>query len=331
MIYNVTQKKNLNALNIQMTSTTDNGSKMLYFEAAAPLNLLDVIEYEDYVYIADELNMDDEGIFKVYAHPYYGSLKGMTIDVISGLYNLETIVKELLSGTGWSASFEDDIPGIYNIKIQSQIVLNALTMVFDTWNVEYYFDTKAKVIKIGKHLGEVKDIIVVDKNNFINCKMNSDAYQLVTRLYPLGANGITVGAVNGGRPFVEDYSYTQDVIVGYYTNPSINNPFDLLSIAKEKVREMAQPHLTYTINLMQLNNYVSPRDRIRIIDHIRNINTTLEVVKKVYYPYYNDKSYIECGAARRDITKELQKMSSAQQILNNQIIRNLTELNHQYE
>lgn len=55
---------------------------------------------------------------------------------------------------------------------------------------------------------------------------------LVTRLYPVGAHGLTIGDVNGGKNYVENFSYTDRVICKVWKDERYEIPEHLMAAAR---------------------------------------------------------------------------------------------------
>ena len=58
-----------------------------------------------------------------------------------------------------------------------------------------------------------------------------DTRELVTRLYAYGKDGMTFASINGGKEYVEDYTFSSEVKVSTLDCSSFTNPYQMLEYA----------------------------------------------------------------------------------------------------
>lgn len=318
---------------LQITEELGTGYKIAQFNLPYEVGLVQEeqkIEIDEYLYVVKEVNMEDNDYYEVYCKPYWGNLLGKHIDSLTGYsYSLETCLKEILDETDWTYKFEQAVSGVYTISIERQTALEALNAVAALYNVDFAFDTKRKEIRVWNERGEYKETFFFNETNLRQCKVQSNTYDLVTRLIPIGKDGATITLVNGSI-WVEDYSYTDEVIVGYWVNTTTKNSDDLLKMAKDKIQIICKPQTTYKINVTALHSSLAVGDKVRIIDEIKGVDRVERITKIVWYPTREEESYVELGnpmVSFDDIYKDLQ---SAQKAVNEDTLRNLTEINKLY-
>lgn len=318
---------------LQITEELGTGYKVAQFNLPYEVGLVQEeqkLEIDDYLYVIKEVNMEENDYYEVYCKPYWGSLLGKHIDSLTGYsYSLASCLDEILEETDWTYKFEQAVVGVYTVNLERMSAIDAINAVAALFNVDLAFDTKERVIHIWNTRGEYKETFFFNETNLRQCKVQSNTYDLITRLIPIGKDGITVNAVNGSI-WVEDYSYTDEVIVGYWVNTSTNNADDLLKLAKDKIEIYSKPQTTYKINVTALHSSLGVGDSVRIIDEIKGVDRIERIAKIVYYPNKQEESYVECGnpiVSFDDIYKSLEQ---AQKVVNKDTLRNLTEINKLY-
>ena len=75
---------------------------------------------------------------------------------------------------------------------------------------------------------------------------------LVTRLYPVGANGLTIESVNDGKPYVECFDFTDRVIAKIWKDERYTIPEHLRDAAVEKLKTLSQPESTWEVRIFDL-------------------------------------------------------------------------------
>lgn len=79
-------------------------------------------------------------------------------------------------------------------------------------------------------------------------------------MIPIGKNGAAINLVNGSM-WVENYDYTDEIIVGYWVNSSVENADDLLKLAQDKIEIYSKPQTTYKINITALHSSLAVGDK----------------------------------------------------------------------
>ena len=148
-------------------------------------------------------------------------------------------------------------------------------------------------------------------------------------MIPIGKNGAAINLVNGSM-WVENYDYTDEVIVGYWVNSSVENADDLLKLAQDKIDIYSKPQTTYKINITALHSSLAVGDKIRVIDEIKGVDRVERVAKIVYYPTREEESYVELGNPLTSFDNIYKSMQEAQKAVNEDTLRNLTEINKIY-
>lgn len=68
-----------------------------------------------------------------------------------------------------------------------------------------------------------------------------DTRELVTRLYAVGAEGMTFADINGGKPYVEDFTYTDEVRISTLDCSSFTNPYQMKEYTEMRLADYAKP------------------------------------------------------------------------------------------
>lgn len=333
--------KNMNYLNgiseykdLRITEELETGYKIAQF--SLPYNILVVeeqkIEIDGYLYVIKEVNMEDLGLYDVYCRPYFGKLHSKHIDSITG-YNMAfpDIMNKILEETDWSVVVAPDLTGSFQMNLHRKSAIEAIELVGKLFQAEYKFDTKNRVIYAYNKRGKIGGNVVLDNTNLLKCQVQSNTYDLITRLIPIGKDDTTIGLVNNGQLWVENFQYTKEIIVGYYVDSNCANADDLLKIASSKVLETGQPQSTYKLFLIDFPLDVQVGDEVRVIDKVRGLDTIKRVSKTVIYPSTPEESYIQLGSLEVSFDKIYKDFKKAQDIVNEDTLRSINEITKTYE
>ncbi len=288
------------------------------------------IEYDDYMYVVKEVEADANGL-TIYCKPNFGTLNSSQIDNIIGYgMTFKAFLDNILAGTGWTSQveIEDDIT--MGVKKRNETRVKVIEQVAKRFDVEIYFDTKKKIIYAWKRKGKFKQSFIVDQGSIADCLVESNTYNLVTRLYATGNNFLTMQSFNDGKPYIENFDYTDEVIVGYLKEDFEKNPADLLTLAKAKLEKLSKPVLTYTIASRCFTEELEIGDTVKIIDTFRGLDTAARVQKIVTFPLTPVRNRVILGEPEVDFNTIYTNFNQAVEINNANIQETFSEMNMVY-
>lgn len=325
------------AFDIELSEELERGYKTLSFRVSYDggdlLREEEKLSYDNYRFVIKEINMKEDSSYTVYCKPYFGELASKFIDAITGYtFSIEDTLLNILSDTDWNCVFHDKIYGSRAISIYQLTALDAIESVRKIYNCDLYFDTEQKQIEIWNKRGSYKTDFLLTTKNIRDCQIQSNTYDIITRLIPIGKDGVTIAQANGGCIWVEDYSYTPEIITGYYYQDKIGDSVELLAAAAEKIKDTSKPMTTYKIRVSALDSDdISVGDSIRIIDKVRNIDEIKRIQKIVQCPDNQKASYIELGCIETMFDDIFKDLKEGQNILAKTKSLNITDLFKRYD
>lgn len=113
----------------------------------------------------------------------------------------------LLRNTGWTAGTIEVQKSHSFLLREGSSPLYMIRFLASLLDAEIKFDTVNKTVNLLRRIGtDTKEIVSYSKN-LRGITRIDDTTQLSTRVYMTGADGITISSINGGLPYVEDYSW----------------------------------------------------------------------------------------------------------------------------
>ena len=156
-----------------------------------------------------------------------------------------------------------------------------------------WFDALAKVVHVYDQKGESRGTYFSNDLNLKMLKRQGQTYDFATVLYPIGKDGLTIGVVNGGMNFIENYSYCNKYIPKYWYQEDIEHAEELLIAARAHLDQISAPVTSYGLELSQLPQGTDVGDTIILVDKIKKIKQKQRVVKIVRYPFNPEKDKLE--------------------------------------
>ena len=170
--------------------------------------------------------------------------------------------------------------------------LEIVLAVEDTFFCAARFDTDAKTITlVYPDENQTTGVrLISSKNLYEQPDFRGSGSGIVTRLYPVGRDGLTIESVNDGVDYIEDHRYTDEVIAAAWVQESYEDASSLLRDAKRYLSTVCQPTREWSLSLADrymLNKTKYPADQISIHDKIEIYDEALGIVEA------NVSSYIE--------------------------------------
>ena len=116
-----------------------------------------------------------------------------------------------------------------------------------------------------------------------------DTRSLVTRLYAVGAEGMTFSDINGGKPYLEDFTYSKEIRNTTLDCSSFTNPYQMKEYAEMRLADYAKPTISYVLNAMDLSVLTGYEheawnlgDYVRVEDKELGLSVTTRIVRREY-------------------------------------------------
>lgn len=154
-------------------------------------------------------------------------------------------------GTGWKV-------GICTITKRRTIDIEETTNawevfqeVLDTYRAECRIHTLTKTVDIMEAIGEDRGAYFMEGLNLRKLTVKSDTYDFYTRIYPVGADGITPEIILG-VPYIDNHQYTDKVIPRYWKDERYTITENLIEDAQARLDVASKPYTAYTADVADL-------------------------------------------------------------------------------
>ena len=151
----------------------------------------------------------------------------------------------------------------------------------------------------------------------INYKGKSTTFY--TRLYAYGKKGLSFKDINGGKPYVDNFQYSDKVICAYWQDDRYEVKENLLEDAKEKLKTASIPERSYECTVVDLAK-TNPEmysfqdfslfSVIRLIDEIKDISINYQVVEYWEYPFYPEKNVVTLSSTAPKIQESVKDIKN---------------------
>ena len=288
-----------NAYNIVVTSEI-NGEDTLSFMIPYRDTKRGFIDSEKKIQIVDDVykvrtltdTKDSEGNLatEVYAEAEFYDL---TFSVRKEEHKFDAETAEVsmayaLEGTEWSV-------GTVNVRTKrtwtstEKNALSILRTVADLHGGDLVFDCPNRLVHLLTVYGTDSGALFAYKKNMKSIKRVVDTRSLVTRLYAIGSDGLTFTDINGGKAYVEDYTYSSDIRISTLDCSSFTNPYQMKEYTEMRLAQYSKPNISYVLNAMDLSVLTgyeheawSLGDYVHVEDKDLGLSVTTRVIRREY-------------------------------------------------
>ena len=223
--------------------------------------------------------------------------------------------------SGWSVMDHSYISNRRTIELEAGTPLDVIQECVDTYSVVIRYDVKRKQVHIWdpesfEPLGAFADKDLNLKE--INYKGKSSEF--ATRLYGYGKDGLSVAAINGGKPYVEDFTYSDKIISVYWKDDRYTVTENLLEDMKKRLKKLAVPTISYSCSVVDLAKTnpelygfqdFSLMQVVRLVDSDKKLMINHQVVQYRRYPFYPEKNVVTLSTVAPSVQRTVKQLQES--------------------
>ena len=238
---------------------------------------------------------------------------------------VNTISKALPDG--WAVQDHAYFNQRRTIELEAATPLDVIDACPDIYNVVFHFDNNARVIHIyNPDSEEISGVFLTDELNLKSVNFKGKSSGFATRLYAKGKDSLTFADINGGKDYVEDFSYSDKVISVYWKDERYTIAENLLADAKKRLKSMAVPQQSYTCGVMDLARARESQEgkndniysflefklyqNVVLLDRRRNRRITHTVAGIKRYPKYPEKNEVTLSTVAPSIQNSVKSIQT---------------------
>ena len=240
-------------------------------------------------------------------------------------YELFSEVINKIIPNGWFIEDAGTVTGRRTVNLIGATPYDVLMQCIKTYNITYEFHTKQKVIKVIKpDIVQSRGLYITDELNLKNLEFKGDASGFCTRLYAYGKKTenkdedgnitsveyVNFAGINDGKTYVDNNTYSDEIIVGYWQDDRYLDPQELKDDAIDKLKSMALPVRSYGCQLIDLSRINDKYrcldfklyDKVTLIDSISRTHVMHQVVEYTEYPDNPNLNAVSLSTVFKKIT-----------------------------
>jgi len=216
------------------------------------------------------------------------------------------VMTHALTGTGWTVGVAN-VTTLRTYEHNETNPLELLRTVQQNHGGDLVFDNNAKKVSLVTQSGRNQGVGFFYGRGLNEARRIADTTSLVTRLHVVNADGLTIATANGGKPYIDDFSFTNEVRVATYEFKSGTTPFTMLDMAKVMLAKRARPEYSYEVKVSDLSVQSGSQidrfgvgDVVTVVDNELGISTAQRIVRLEYDVVNPQDSEITLSATLRE-------------------------------
>lgn len=292
--------------------------------------------------VTDDKTSDGRVVTTVYAEAAFYDLAFSEVkETIS--FNADTAdvpMAHALAGTDWAV-------GTVNVTSKRTWECNeknALAVLRQTQVIhggDLIFDCANRLVHLLTFSGNDNGVLFCYRKNMKSIQRVVDTRSLVTRLYAYGKDGMTFASINGGKDYVQDTSYTDEIRISTLDCSNFTNPYQMLEYTQNKLEEYAHPRISYVLSAMDLSVLTGYEheawalgDIVTVDDKDLKLSVKTRVVRRQYNLQEPWNTVLELSTTLRELGDSSAQWDKAADVLastdviDRQEVKDLVPFNH---
>lgn len=313
---------------LRIERVLDYDDRTLYFSVPvcampAEMKLENYIRTKEDEYVIKQINLNDDS-YEITAQLNVEELEGTHFDTFTTTE--QTIVQAMnlaFAGTGWRCMCE--LTKKRTIKKTNASAWEILKQAVKTYRVEPVIDSLNKIVTFVEKRGSDRGVYFSSQLNLKSVGQQAQTTDFYTRIIPVGKDGLTIEAINGGKKYLEDHTYSPKIKTYYWKDERYTVPENLMEDAGEKLYDLAHPVVAYTCSVLDLAKVsrkysilqYSLGDTVLVIDKYTKIRVQQRIVKMTEYPDNPEQNTCEISNVKLSFEEYAQKYEDTSDTVDN--------------
>lgn len=212
-----------------------------------------------------------------------------------------------LAGTGWRVGAAS-VDTLRTYSVSDTNPLELLREIQRNHGGDLVFDNKNKTVSLVPQSGRDKGVGFFYGKNLTESRRVEDTTSLITRIYPVNEDGLTISSLNGGVPYLENFSFTSEVKEASYKFKSGTSALTMLDSTRALLAKRATPDYSYEVTVSDLSarsksdlDKFDVGDRVLVVDQEVGIQETQRIVALEYDVLNPTNTQITLSAKLREL------------------------------
>jgi phage minor structural protein len=134
-----------------------------------------------------------------------------------------------LAGTGWVVGY-CDVTKLRTVRKAQCSVYDIMAEIVKAYACEINYDAVHKAVNIHQKQGADRGAYFAEQLNLQQLQSQSNTNDYITRLIPIGLNGLDITTINNDINYISNYQYSNKVLTGYWIDNRYTSNVDLVAL-----------------------------------------------------------------------------------------------------
>jgi len=258
------------------------------------------IQTKDNEYIVKEVNYSDDDWTAYICKINIEGIKGKEVSHFETVEQTCTnSINLALVGTGWTIGV-CDVVKLRTVRKNNCSAYIVLQEIQSAYGCEMYFDGINKKVYIYQAMGSDKGTYFAEQLNLKKLDVQRNSYDYITRLIPLGKDGLGIASINGGLNYIENYQYSGKIITAYWEDNRYTDAQSLMDDGIDRLAYLSVPYKSYRADILDLSSNstygildYSLGDTITLLAKSKDIKERQRIIKLTNYPEEPERNTVE--------------------------------------
>lgn len=206
---------------------------------------------------------------------------------------LNDILHQLLDKVNWTIRNAQSIKSRRTLEVEDESLLSAIFKLEKLYDCTFEFDCKNKILTVVDE-GRKRDYNIYKDINLEDFIIKKDTFEHYTRIYGFGKDNMTFESINGGKEYVENTKYNQNIIPAVFRDDRFTDKLNLKKHCEELLEKYSKPLIEYELSIVELDGIkLKLHDIVTFLNHKTKRKEEHRIIEYIRYTEDETKSEIK--------------------------------------
>lgn len=206
---------------------------------------------------------------------------------------LNDILHQLLDKVNWTVKNAQSIKSRRTLEVEDESLLSAIFKLEKLYDCTFEFDCKNKILTVVDE-GRKREYNISKDINLEDFIIKKDTFEHYTRIYGFGKDNMTFESINGGKEYVENTKYNQNIIPAVFRDDRFTDKLNLKKHCEELLEKYSKPLIEYELSIVELDGIkLKLHDIVTFLNHKTKRKEEHRIIEYTRYTEDETKSEIK--------------------------------------
>ena len=206
---------------------------------------------------------------------------------------LNDILHQLLDKVNWTVKNAQSIKSRRTLEVEDESLLSTIFKLEKLYDCTFEFDCKNKILTVVDE-GRKREYNISKDINLEDFIIKKDTFEHYTRIYGFGKDNMTFESINGGKEYVENTKYNQNIIPAVFRDDRFTDKLNLKKHCEELLEKYSKPLIEYELSIVELDGIkLKLHDIVTFLNHKTKRKEEHRIIEYTRYTEDETKSEVK--------------------------------------